>query len=234
MEKCLEKIKMKRCKLTLVAILAVYACAPVQAPPKVVSALDTPVIRHQAASGCDAAHDRIYLPGVYIDAYPSLPPTADPDHLILHLTDGTTLWGKPRYGSADCIDYMNCRRATLVLNPTWKQCRPQGTSYEVATADGRLVLESDLWEITDLTTKTSAYVGFACGQWFAGSNLTVVSNQTAEKCSSQASTSIPTGTSAAAAIALGAAYFSYHAAYDRPVLCVSDESSSATVNAKCY
>ena len=232
-----RKLKMNKDKLILFASLALLlACAPAQPPPpKVEVPLNTPIVSRRAASGCEQAHQRIYLPGVYIDAYPSLPPAADPDYLILHLSDGTTIWGKPEYGSVDCTDYLNCRRATLFLNPAWKQCQPQGISYDVATADGRLVLESSLWEITDSKSKASAYVGLVCGQGFAGSSLSVIPNQTPRNgCSSQPAASVPTGTAVAAAMALGAAYFNYRAAYDRPVLCVTDDLRAAARSAKCY
>jgi hypothetical protein len=228
---------MKRCKLALFASLAfLIACTPVQPSLKVeVAPLVTPIISHKAASGCEGAHDTVYLPGVYIDAYPSLPPKAEPDHIVLHLSNGTTIWGKPHYGSNDCTDYMNCRRATLVLNPAWNQCTPQGIFYDVATVDGRLVLESSVWEITEPTTKASAYVGFACGQGFADPSLTAVSNQTVETgCSSLPSASTPTGMTVAAAMALGAAYFSYRAAYDRTIHCVTNELSDTTWSTKCY
>jgi hypothetical protein len=227
---------MKKCKLVLFASLAfLSACAPVQPPPEGATPLVTPTISHEAASGCEGEHDTIYLPGLYIDAYPSLPPKAEPEHIVMHLSDGTTIWGKPLYGRKDCTNYMNCRRATLVLNPAWNQCTPQGIFYEVATVDGRLVLNSNFWEITEPTTKTSVYVGFACGQGFASSSLAAVSTQTVESgCLSQASASNSTGTTVAAAMALGAAYFSYRAAYDRTIQCVTDELSGTTWSTKCY
>jgi hypothetical protein len=233
----MEKWRMTKCKLASFASLAfLIACTRVQPPLKIAaSPLITPIISHEGASGCEAEHDTIYLSGVYIDAYPSLPPKADPDHIVLHLSDGTTIWEKPNYGSEDCTDYMNCRRATLVLNPAWHQCSPQGIFYEVAAVDGRLLLESSFWEITDPATKASAYVAFACGQGFAGPNLTAISNQTAESgCLSQESASTPTGMTAAAAMALGAAYFSYRGAYDRTVYCVTNELSDTTSSTRCY
>jgi len=223
-------------KLVLFTSLAfLIACTPVEPPRIEATPLVTPIISHKAASGCEGEHDTIYLPGRYIDAYPGLPPKAQPHHIVLHLSDGTTIWGKPDYGSKDCTDYMNCRRATLVLNPAWNRCTPQGIFYEVATVDGRLVLESNLWQITEPTTKTSAYVGFACGQGFADSSLAAVSTQTVESgCLSQASPSNSTGTTVAAAMALGAAYFSYRAAYDRTIQCMTDESSGTTWSTRCY
>jgi hypothetical protein len=172
---------------------------------------------------------------VYIDAYPGLPPRAEPNHVVLHLSDGTTIWAKPDYGSADCTDYISCRSATLVLNPAWDECAPRGAFYEIAALDGAPVLDSNFWEIIEPAKKTSVYVGFACGQGFAGPDFTAVSNQTAEKaCLSRASTSTSTGARVAAALALGATYFSYRAAYDRAVQCVSNELSSTTWGAKCY
>jgi hypothetical protein len=212
------------------------ACTPAQPALKVeATPLITPIVGHNAANGCDGAHETIYLPGAYIDAYPSLPPRAEPDHIVLHLNDGTTIWAKPNYGGEDCRDYMNCRRATLVLNPAWNRCAPRGTFYEVATVDGSLLLESSFWEITEPTKKASAYVGFACGQGFAGPDLTGVSNQTMKSgCSSQAPTSSSTGMTIAAAMALCVTYFSYQAAYDRTVHCVTNELNGTTWSTKCY
>ena len=135
----------------------------------------------------------------------------------------------------DCTDYMNCRRATLVLNPAWNQCTPQGIFYEVATVDGRLVLNSNFWQITEPATKTSAYVGIACGQGFASPSLAAVSTQTLQNdCISQAPASNSTGTTVAAAMALGATYFNYRAAYDHTVECVSNELSRTTWSTRCY
>jgi hypothetical protein len=227
---------MKKCKLVLFASLVfLIACTPVQPPLKVAAPLVTPIISHRAASGCEGAHDTIYLPGLSINAYPGLPPRAQPDYIVLHLSDGTTIWGKPHYGSKDCTNYMNCRRATLVLNPAWNECTPQGIFYEVATVDGRLVLNSNFWEITEPTTKTSVYVGFACGQGFASPSLAVVSTQTLESgCLSQASASNSAGTTMAAAMALGTAYFTYRAAYDHTIQCVTDELNGTTWSTRCY
>ena len=228
---------MKKPKLVLFAWLGfVLACTQAQPPLEIEAPpLATPVVNHEPARGCEAAHDTIYLPGVSIDAYPSLPPKAEPNHIVLHLSDGTTIWEKPHYGSQDCSDYLNCRYATLVRNPAWNHCSPQGIFYEVAAVDGRPVLGASSWQITEPATKVSAYVTFACGQGFAGPNLTVVSNQTAESgCLAQASASAPTGMAVAAAMALGGAYFSYRAAYQRTVHCVTDEFSDTTPGARCY
>ncbi len=228
---------MKKYKLVLLALLAFpLACTTRQPPsPKVeTAALAAPITSHKAARGCNGAHETIYLPGEYIDAYPGLPPKAKPDHVVLHLSDGTTIWAKPHYGSEDCTSYLNCRRATLILNPAWNQCSPRGTLYEVATEDGRLVFESSSWEITEHTTNASVHVGFACGHGFAGPDFTAISNQTEGGCLSRTSASAPTGTTVAAALALGAAYFSYRAAYGRTVDCVTDELSGTTWSTKCY
>jgi hypothetical protein len=224
-------------KFALFASLALLiACTPPKPPLEVpATPLVAPIISHKAAIGCDREHDTIYLPGVYIDAYPHLPPKAQPDHIVLHLSNGTTIWEKPNYGSKECTDYMNCRRATLVLNPAWNQCTPQGVFYEVASVDGRLVLNSNFWQITEPATKTSAYVGIACGQGFASSSLAAVSTQTLQNdCISQIPASNSTGTTVAAAMALGATYFNYRAAYDHTVECVSDELSGTTWSTRCY
>jgi hypothetical protein len=208
------------------------ACTP--PPSRVVEAtpLVAPIVSHLVATNCESEHDRIYLPGVYIDAYPKLPPRAEPNHVVLHLSNGNTIWAKPDYGSADCTNYMNCRRATLVLNPAWNRCTPQGVFYEVATNDGGLLFESRLLEITEPINKTTAYVGFACGRGFAGPDFTTVSNQTRENgCLSQSLGSTSTGSTLATALTLGATYFGYRAAYDRSVQCVTDEWSSST---NCY
>jgi hypothetical protein len=221
-------------KLVLfVPLMLLIACTSRQPPAEIVQAtpLVAPIVSHQPARGCEREHDTIYLPGVYIDAYPELPPNAEPDHLVLHLSDGNTLWAKPNYGSADCTSYVNCRSATLVLNPAWSQCTPRGIFYEVSTADGGLVLESRLWQITAPMNKATAYVGFACGRGFAGLDFTTISKQSREDgCLSQPSGPTPTGKTLATAVALSATYFSYRAAYDRTVECVTDEWSGT----KCY
>lgn len=223
--------------MVLFASLALLlTCTQVQPPLKVEpTPLITPIISHRAPGGCEGEHDTIYLPGVYIDAYPSLPPKAEPDHIVLHLSDGTTIWGKPHYGSEDCTDYINCRRVTMVLNPAWEHCTPRGILYEVATVDARPFLESSFWQINEPTTKTSAYVDFVCGQGFAGPSLTAVSDQTMESgCLSQPPASTPPGMNLAAAMALGATYFNYRAAYNRTVYCVTNGLSGDTWSTKCY
>jgi hypothetical protein len=228
---------MKKLKLVLFAWLGVMTACTQAPPPLKIEAppLIRPVVNHEPARGCEAAHDTIFLSGVYIDAFPSLPPKAEPSHVILHFSDGTTIWEKPHYGSEECTDYLSCRYATFVRDPAWSQCSPQGIFYEVAAVDGRPLLNASSWEITDPKTKVSTFVGFACGHGFAGPNLTTLSNQTAQSdCTPQASASAPTGLPVAAAMALGAAYFSYRAAYNRPVRCVTDELSDTTRSAKCY
>jgi len=227
---------MKNCRLLAFASLGLLiSCTPAQPPPKVeATPLAAPIITHKMASGCGGPYDLIYVPGVYLEPYPSLPPKAEPDHIVLHLNDGTTIWGKPDYGRKDCTDYINCRRATLVLNPAWNGCTPLGKFYELATVDGRLVFDSNSWQITEPATKSSAYVGFACGQGFAVPTLTTLSNQTAQSDCSAQSASPPPGTMVAAAMALGAAYFNYRAAYGRVVQCVSYEQGGATRSTKCY
>jgi hypothetical protein len=228
---------MKKCKWVIFALLRfLIGCTSVQQPPKVeATPLVTPITSHNAARGCDGEHDTIYIPGVYIDAYPSLPPKAEPNHIILHLSDGTTIWAKPDYRSNDCSNFINCRRATVVLNPAWNQCSPQGIFYEVATEDGKLIFESSAWEITEPATNASVHVGFACGRGFAASDLTAVSNQTVEQgCLSQSAAANSTGRTMAAALALGAAYFNYRAVYDRAVQCVTDELSDTRWSTRCY
>jgi hypothetical protein len=229
---------MKNCKLVLFASLAfLIACTADQPPPPKVTAtaLVTPITSHKAARGCNGAHETIYLPGEYIDAYPGLPPKAEPDHVVLYLSDGTTIWAKPHYGSDDCPNYINCSRATLVLNPTWNQCSPQGIFYDAATEDGQLIFDSSAWEITDRRTNASVHVGFACGRGFASPDFTAISNRTAEsRCLSPTSASTPTGANVAAALALGSAYFNYRASYGRAVHCVANELSATTWSTKCY
>jgi len=232
-----EKWGMKNSKLALFAALAfLIACTAQQPPPNAErTALVTPITNYKLARGCNRAHATIYLPGAYIDAYPGLPPAVEPDHVVLHLSDGTTIWAKPHYGSDDCTNYLNCRRATMILNPIWKQCSPEGIFYEAATEDGRLVFESSAWEITDRATKASVHVGFACGHGFAGQDFTAVSNRTVEGgCVSPTSAATPTGATMAAALALGAAYFNYRASYDRAVHCVADELNATTWSTECY
>ena len=227
---------MEKWKLVLAAWLGLlFGCTVQPAPIRIQPfPLATPMVRHQPALGCAPAHDTVFLPGVYIDAFPSLPPKADPNYVVLHFSDGTTLWMKPHYGRQDCSDYLSCRYATLIRNPGWNQCSPEGISYEVSAADGRPLLDSSFWVLSDPTTKASAYVGFACGQGFAGPNFTAVSNKTAQKEWLQTPAPAPTGTNVAAAMALSTAYFKYRAAYHRPVYCLTDEWNRSTPIITCY
>ena len=230
----MRRLKIVRLIL-LASLLTGFGCSS-QPPRPTVGAtpLITPVIRHNAAQGCEGEHDTAYLPGVSIDAFPSLPPKAQPDHIVLTLNDGRTIWLKPHYDSSDCTNYMDCRRATFVLNPTWSRCDPRGISYEVATVDGKSVLDSSTLEVTDSARKATVYVGFACGRGYAGPNLAPISNRTVHgSCPSQPSASTP-GTNAAAEIALGAVYFRYGAAYARSVDCVTDELNGTDLGATCY
>ena len=222
--------------ILLVWLASAIGCTTsVQPVPMQRPTLAAPLISHEQASGCQGEHDAIYLPGVNIDAYPGLPPRAEPDHVVLRLSDGTTIWAKPQYGSPECTDYMNCRRAALLLNPAWNACTPYGIVYEMTSVDGRLVLESNVWQITDLRTKSTAFVGFACGEGVASSSLGAVSRQTeGSTCSPEASASTPTGTKLAAAMSLGSTYFTYRASYDRVVQCVADQMSDTSWNTKCY
>jgi hypothetical protein len=229
---------MKICRsVVLVSLVFIIACtAPVQPPIEVQRpALISPIINHQQASGCRGEHDTIFLPGAYIDAYPSLPPRAEPDHIVLHLSDGTTIWSKPEYGTSECTGYMTCRRAVLLLNPAWNACTPHGILYEMTSVDGRLLLESNAWQMTDLKTKATTFVGFSCGEGIAGSDLGAVSRQSqGSACSPEAPVSGPTGAKLAAAMNLGTAYFNYRASYDRGVQCVADETSSNSWTTRCY
>jgi hypothetical protein len=218
-------------------LISLFSCARVQPPPKLVvaSPLISPTLVHKDAEGCEGEHDTVYLPGASIDAFPNLPPRAQPNYFVLKMNDGTTVWGKPNYNSADCVDYLDCRRATLVLNPVWRECRPLGDAYEVASIDGRLVLNSDLFEVTDSATKAKTYVGFACGQGFAESDLTAIANQTEHpQCIPSVSASTSTGKTAAEAVALGATYFTYRAAYSRPVHCYADAANPISAPMNCY
>ena len=126
----------------ILSLTFVIACATAQPPPPVrPRPLAAPLMTHETA-GCEGGHDTAYLPGVSVDAYPGLPPRAEPKQVVLRFSDGTTIWAKPRYESADCTNYITCRRATLILNPAWKRCSPEGISYEVATEDSKVVFES--------------------------------------------------------------------------------------------
>lgn len=216
-------------------LTCVIACTSVQPSIKVESPpLVKPIITHQQASGCDGEHDTIYLPGAYMDAYPTLPPRGEPDHIVLHLSDRTTIWAKPEYGTAECTDYMTCRRAALLLNPAWNRCTPHGIVYEMTSVDGRLVLESNVWQVTDLRTKATVFVNFACGEGVTGSSLAAVSSRSEGSACPAEFASNPTGTTLAAAMALGTTYFTYRASYDRAVQCVADQTSGTTWVTKCY
>ena len=224
------------------SIIATVGCSQSRSPivPTVASApLAAPTVTHQVARGCESAHDTIYVPGISIDAFPSLPPKAQPDHIVLNLNDGTTIWAEPSYGSEDCVNYLDCRRANVILNPIWNdECKPQGDAFEVATADGRLVFNSSLFVVTETATGSTAYVGFTCGRGLAASSfLAVVNRITDESClpplgDSNASRA---GATMAASMELGAAYFHYRAAYDQSVQCVVEEADgAATASITCY
>jgi hypothetical protein len=191
------------------------------------------MITHYAAVGCKGEHDTITLPGGHINAYPASPPNAQPEHIVLHYDNGTTIWGKPSYGSPDCTNYMTCRRATFILNPAWSQCSPQGHLYEVATLDGKPVLDSSLLQVIDPPTKATVFIAFACGRGFAGPDLTSLISQ-AQQSGCLQNGSQPTtqatassgqeehpylnagvtiiGIALATAAVLGVAYFGYRAA----------------------
>jgi hypothetical protein len=234
----LERSGMKKSLLVLFAPLAVLiACTGAQTPllPVAANPLLHPMVSYSPASGCEGEHETVVLPGAYIDAYPGLPPKAEPDHLVLHLINGTTIWNKPLYGKEDCSDYISCRRATMALNPAWIQCTPHGVFYEVATVDGKPVLESNFWQVIEPTTKSSAYVGFTCNQGYVSPNLAAVSNRAAESgCLYPVSGSTPSAVTVASAISLAATYFNYRAAYQRPVRCVSEPLSGTTRSTRCY
>jgi hypothetical protein len=234
----MEKWRMKKFRLIVLASLAVLiACSRAQTPllPVAPNPLQHPMVSYSPASGCEGEHETVVLPGAYINAYPSLPPKSEPDHLVLHLINGTTIWSKPLYGREDCADYISCRRATLALNPVWNQCTPHGVFYEVATVDGKPVLESNLWQVIEPTTKTSAYVGLTCNQGYASPSLSAVSNRAAETgCLYPASSSPSSPMTVASAISLAATYFNYRAAYQRPIRCVSEPLTGATRSTRCY
>jgi hypothetical protein len=226
--------------LSLFLLLVCVACSatPGGQPPSQANIAPPvqPTIQHYAAQGCRGEHDTLYLAGGNINAYPGWPPNAQPEHIVLHYDNGETIWGKPLYGVPDCVDYMSCRRATFILNPTYAKCTAQGHVYEVATLDGKLVLESSLLQISDPATKGTVYVGFACGRGFAGPDVVSVVNQVQQSgCMSGSSQSQPpvasptaasnqqthpylnaavevVGIALVAAGVLGTAYFSYRAA----------------------
>jgi hypothetical protein len=227
-------------KLAVFAWLAfTIACARVQPPPLIVqqSPLVAPIISHQSPRGCNGEHDRIYLPNVNVDAYPGMPPKEDPKQIVLHFSDGTTLWAKPQYGTEECPNYLNCHRATVILNPAWDRCSPEGISYEVATEDGKLLFDSRSWLVTQRARKASVHIAFSCGTGFAGEDFTAVSNAAARAnvCPSQDSAFPQTGMAlTATATALAGTYFTYRAAYDRAVTCVSHQMSNTKWSTNCY
>ena len=242
-----ERFKVALC----LSLTALVACAPVQPQAQQYAASPpvAPVTTHFAASGCAGEHDTLSLPGGLINAYPAWPPNAQPEHIVLHYNNGTTVWGKASYGSADCTDYMSCRRATFILNPAWKQCAPQGHVYEVVTLDGEPVLESGLLQVIDPPTKATVYIGFACARGFAGQSVTSLIDQIRQSgCLSQASAASAAGAPAgqgghpylkaavevigvtlAAAAVLGTAYFGYRAS-----MASAQAESAAAMNAQLF
>jgi len=231
-------------------LILLVGCAPAQPlPQQYRQPAFRPTIEHSAAKGCRGEHDTVYLAGCHINAYPVWPPNAQPEHIVLHYDNsGEVIWGKPSYGAPECTDYMTCRRATFILNPTWNQCTPQGHLFEVITLDGKPVLESSLLQIIDPTTRGTAYVAFACGRGFAGPSVTSVADQIQRsgcfsgaaptQAAPQLSQDHPflnaavqaVGMTLAAAAVLGTAYFEYRAAaaearaqttYTAPVCCTT-------------
>jgi hypothetical protein len=234
----MESWWMKKSLLIVFASLTVlFACSGAQTPllPVTPNPLLHPMVSYSPASGCEGEHETVVLPGAYINAYPSLPPKAEPDHLVMHLLNGTTVWSKPLYGSEDCADYISCRRASLALNPLWNQCTPHGVFYEVATVDGKPVLESNFWQVIEPSSKASAYVAFTCNQGYVSPNLAAISNRTAQTdCLYPTFNSPSSPVMMASAISLAATYFNYRAAYQRPIRCVSEPLSGTTRSTRCY
>jgi hypothetical protein len=213
-------------------LAALVGCAPVQQiqPPAQAVAPVAPTVSHVAASGCVGDHDSLNFgpSGFTIDAYPAWPPNGTPDHLVIHYSNGDTIWGKPSYGAANCQDYEHCQRATFMMNPTWNKCVAVGQLLEVVTLDGMPVLESSLLQITDTQTSRTVYLGLSRGTWYAGPSVTAVASQAQQAVSQTSQSPSPTPASGdehpylkagvqvvtgtlAAVLVLGMAYLDYRA-----------------------
>ena len=134
-----------------------------QAPQPAPSPQSGPRI-HMAARGCWSEHDAFIFPnGNRIEFYPYAPPYRF-DHLLIHFANGDEIWGQPRYASPDCPNSNRCQSASLRLNPAWQACVPSGHLYEIRTLDGRPVLMSSLFQVTDTATKLSVNLNLALAQ----------------------------------------------------------------------
>jgi hypothetical protein len=170
------------------------------------------------ASQNDPAHYRFTLPNGWMDAYPDWP---NLDHLMIHYSNGETIWGKPLYGTPNCANSYTCRQALFNIN--------KGPILEVLTLDGKPVLDSSLLQITNPKTGGVVYLAVSGGRMFAGSDLQSLAQQVSQaQQSSQVSQSpsptpsgdehpylkagvqIVTGT-LAAVLVLGMAYLDYRA-----------------------
>lgn len=153
-------------------------CAPVQQQQTQTGSPAPRVhVSHSPGQGCEGEHDAVeFSNGNYINFYPQAAPYRF-DHLVLHYKNGDAIWGKPSYGSPDCLDSPRCQRATFISNPTWQKCAPQGHLLEVLTLDGRPVLNSSLLQVTDPQTKGTVYLTFSNGAWFAGPDLASLAAQ---------------------------------------------------------
>ena len=86
-------------------IASFTACAPQQQasqPASTSSSTAGIAPQHTAqfipASQNDPAHYRFTLPNGWMDAYPDWP---NLDHLMIHYSNGDTIWGKPLYGTSN-------------------------------------------------------------------------------------------------------------------------------------
>ncbi|MGB8412598.1 MAG: hypothetical protein WCE23_07215 [Candidatus Binatus sp.] len=95
-----------------------------------------------------------------MDAYPDWP---NLDHLMIHYSNGDTIWGKPLYGTSNCANSYTCRQALFNIN--------KGPTLEVLRLDGKPVLNSSLMQITYPKTGGVFYIALSGGRMVAAPDL---------------------------------------------------------------
>jgi hypothetical protein len=236
-------------------LVLLVACAPAQQQAPAVHTAPAVAVIHQPNQGCGESDAWVFPNGNQVNFYPYAPPF-NFDHLLIMYAQGGTIWGKPSYGSPDCLNSSRCQRATFIADPVWQKCTPSGHLYEVVTLDGQPVLNSILLQIIDPQTKATVYLGFFGNTWFAGPNLMSIAGQVgqAQAATQQASQTTSGGhpylqagaqavgtafgIALAAALALAVVYLatrpqSYALPQPRPYICTSRQIGSYwTTN--CY
>lgn len=128
-----------------------------------------PTAQFIPASQNNPAHYRFTLPNGWMDAYPDWP---NLHYLIIRYSNGERIWGMPLYQSPNCPDSNTCRQALFNVN--------KGPILEVLTLDGKPVLESSLWQITDPKTQRIVYVARSGSKMVAAPDLQSLAQQVSQ------------------------------------------------------